>query len=69
MKVKTALLWLCGVSLTATAAALAANDSHNRAPAMTSIRVQIGEKVFTARLEDTETARAFAAMLPLKLSI
>jgi hypothetical protein len=36
---------------------------------MTSIQVQIGEKVFTARLEDNETATAFAAMLPLKLDM
>ena len=36
---------------------------------MTSIRVQIGEKVFTARLEDNATARAFAAMLPLTLEM
>jgi hypothetical protein len=36
---------------------------------MTSIQVQIGEKVFTARLEDNETAKAFAAMLPLTLQM
>ena len=69
MKVNTALLWLCGLSMAAAAASQAANDTHNRAPAMTSIHVQIGEKVFTARLEDNETARAFAAMLPLKLEM
>jgi hypothetical protein len=69
MKLKAALLWLCGLSMTAAAASQAVNDTHNRASAMTSIRVQIGEKVFTARLEDNETARAFAAMLPLKLDM
>ena len=69
MKVATALLWLCSLGMTAAASPEAANPTHNRAPAMTSIRVQIGEKVFTARLEDNETARAFAAMLPLKLDM
>ena len=36
---------------------------------MSSILVQIGEKVFTARLDDNETAKAFAAMLPLTLEM
>jgi hypothetical protein len=69
MKTKTARLWLCGLSILAAAASHAANTTHNKAPAMTSIRVQIGEKVFTARLEDNETAKAFAAMLPLSLEM
>ena len=69
MKFKTALLWLGGLSMTAAAASHAANDTYNKAPAITSIQVQIGEKVFTARLEDNETAKAFAAMLPLKLEM
>jgi len=69
MKGITALLWLCGLSIVAAASSPAANATHNKTPAMTSIRVQIGEKVFTARLEDNETARAFAAMLPLKLDM
>ena len=69
MKLKTALLWLCSLSIVAAASSHAANATNNKAPAMTSIRVQIGEKVFTARLEDNETARAFAAMLPLKLEM
>ncbi len=55
--------------MTAAAASSVANDTLNKAPAMTSIHVQIGEKVFSARLEDNETARAFAAMLPLKLDM
>ena len=67
MKFKTALLWLCGLSFLAAAASHAANNTHNQAPAMTSIRIQIRENVFTARLEDNETARAFAATLPLTL--
>lgn len=67
MKLTTALLWLCGLSIVATAASHAANATHNKTPAMTSIRVQIGEKMFTARLEDNETAKAFSEMLPLKL--
>lgn len=55
--------------MTAAASSQAASDTHKRAPAMTSIRVLIGGKVFTARLEDNETARAFAAMLPLKFDM
>ena len=69
MKVAISLLWLCGLGMTAAASSQAANENNNKAPAVTSIRVQIGEKVFTARLEDNETARAFAAMLPLKLEM
>ena len=69
MKLKTAFLWLCGLSMAAAATSQAANDTQNKAPAMTSIRIQIGGKVFTARLEDNETARAFAAMLPLTLDM
>ena len=69
MKIKTALLWLCALSIVAASSSHAANATDNQAPAMTSIRVQIGGKVFTARLEDNETARAFAAMLPLKLEM
>ena len=69
MKVSTALLCLCSLGMTATASSQAANDTPNKASAMTSIRVQIGEKFFTARLEDNETARAFTAMLPLKLDM
>lgn len=69
MKLKTVFLWLCGLSFMAAAPSQAANDAHNKRPAMTSILVQIGGKVFTARLEDNETARAFAAMLPLKLDM
>ena len=69
MKLKIALLWLCGLTFMAAASSEAATDARNEETAMTSIRVQIGEKVFTARLEDNETARAFAAMLPLKLEM
>ena len=68
MKVKTAL-WLCALGIMAAAPTPAATATNNKAPAMTTIRVQIGEKAFTARLEDNETARAFAAMLPLKLDM
>jgi hypothetical protein len=68
MKRKTVLLWLCGLGMTA-AAPQASTQTHDPAPAMTSIGVQIGEKVFTAHLEDNETARAFAAMLPLTLEM
>ena len=69
MRLKTALLWLCCLGFMAEAESLAADDIRNKAPVMTSIRVQIGEKTFTARLEENETARAFAAMLPLKLDM
>lgn len=67
MKVTTALLWLCGFSMMAVASSQASNEPSDKAPAMTSIRVRIGDKEFTARLEDNETARAFAALLPLTL--
>jgi hypothetical protein len=69
MKLKAAFLGLCGLSFLAAASSHAANTTHNKAPSMTSIRVQIGEKVFTARLEDNETAKAFVAMLPLTLEM
>jgi hypothetical protein len=69
MNVSTALLWLCSFGMTATASSPDAHDTHDKAPAMTSIRAQIGEKVFTARLENNETARVFTAMLPLKLDM
>ena len=69
MKLRTAVLCLCGLAIMAAASAHAANATENKAPAMTTIHVQIGDKVFTARLEDNETARAFVAMLPLKLDM
>ena len=69
MKSTTTLLWLCGFGIVAAVASHAANNTNNRAPAMNSIRVQIGENVFTARLEDNATAKAFVAMLPLKLEM
>ena len=71
MKLKTELLWLGCLSISIVAAAVvhAANATQKKVPGMTSIHIQIGEKVFTARLENNETARAFAAMLPLKLDM
>jgi hypothetical protein len=70
MKVTTALLCFCGLSIMAAVSTYPANAPDKKAPAMTSIRVQIGDKVFTARLEDNETARAFAAaLLPLTLEM
>jgi hypothetical protein len=69
MKFTNALLCLCGLSLITAASSHAANSTDKKVSAMTSVRVQIGEKVFSARLEDNETARAFAAMLPLKLEM
>ena len=47
----------------------AANVSESSAPAMTSIRVRIGPKVFTARLYENPTATAFNALLPLTLKM
>lgn len=67
MKITTPLRWLCGLSIMAAVSSPAADNTTHRAPAMTSIQVHIGEKVFTARLEDNETARAFFALLPLTL--
>ena len=69
MKLQTALLSFCTLSALATVMSQASSDARNRAPATTSIQVQIREKIFTARLEDNETARAFAAMLPLTLEM
>ena len=69
MKVKSSLLWLWGLSMIAAQTLNAAKPTDNKPSPMTSIQVQIGENVFTARLEDNETARAFAAMLPLKLDM
>ena len=67
MNVATVLLWLCGLSMSAAVSSHAFTVTDNQAPAVTSSRIQIGEKVFTTRLEDNETARAFAALLPLTL--
>jgi hypothetical protein len=39
------------------------------ATTMPSIKVRIGEKVFTARLEDNATATAFLAILPLTVKM
>ncbi len=69
MKIRTALLWLCGLSMVIGAPSPAANDRKTKAPAMTSMRVKIGDKVFTARLEEDATATAFTAMLPLTLEM
>jgi hypothetical protein len=68
MKLTVTLLWLCGFSVTA-ASSQAADDIRHTAPVMNSIRVQVGEKTFTARLENNDTARAFVAMLPLTLEM
>jgi hypothetical protein len=66
---RTALLWLCGLSMIVVAPSPAADGSNSKAPSMTSIRVRIGEKVFTARLHESATATAFKAMLPLTLKM
>ena len=69
MKFDTAFLCFFGLCIVTGASSHAATGAEKKASVMTSIRVQVGEKVFSARLEDNETARAFAAMLPLKLEL
>ncbi len=69
MKITPTLLWLCGFSMLAAVSSHAANNTHNRPPAMTSIKVRIGEKSFTARLEGNATAKAFTALLPLTVKM
>jgi len=63
-----ALLWLCAACLTFATAAFTAEAENNKL-AMTSINVRIAGKLFAARLENNETAAAFAAMLPLTLTM
>ena len=63
---KTALRWICGLSLVIALPSFAAKD-NNPAAAMNSVRITIGNKVFTARLQENVTASAFRAMLPLTL--
>jgi hypothetical protein len=60
------LRWLCGMCLIAATPVTAAEAS---ATTMPSIKVRIGEKVFTARLEDNATATAFLAILPLTVKM
>jgi hypothetical protein len=62
-KAARVILGLGGVSLIA--ATSPADD--RKISEMTSIRIRIGEKVFTARLDQSATATAFQAMLPLTL--
>jgi hypothetical protein len=70
MKIAATLRWLCGLSIAAAAVSShAASNANSRAPAMTSIKVRIGEKTFTARLEDNATAKAFTALLPLSVKM
>ena len=70
MKLTATLRWLCGLSIAAVAVSShAASNTHTRASAMTSIKVRIGEKTFTARLENNATAQAFAALLPLSVKM
>jgi hypothetical protein len=67
MRITPALLCFCSLGFLSGVSSQAAVDTNNRAPAMTAIKVRIGEKTFTARLEDNATAKAFTAMLPLTL--
>lgn len=69
MKIKTLLLWLCCLGMVGAVTSPAANESKTQAPAITSMKVRIGDKVFTARLEDNATAIAFMALLPLTLEM
>ena len=63
------LFLLCSLSLIVTSPLLAANDGNSKASAMNSIKIRIGDKLFTARLEDNETAAAFRARLPLTVQV
>ena len=70
MTLTATLRWLCGLSIAAVAVSShAASNTNARASAMTSIKVRIGEKTFTARLENNATAQAFAALLPLSVKM
>jgi hypothetical protein len=69
MRFTQTLVCLCTLGIIGAVSSHAAREAEKKAPAMTSIRVQIGEKSFTARMEDNETARAFSVMLPLKLEM
>ena len=70
MKLTSTLRWLCGLSIAAVAVSShAASNTNTRTSAMTSIKVRIGEKTFTARLENNATAQAFAALLPLSVKM
>jgi hypothetical protein len=68
MKITT-LLWICSLSIVSAMQLRAANNSDDKPSAMTSIKVRLGEKTFTARLEDNATARAFTALLPLTVKM
>ena len=65
---RTALRWICGLSLIIALPSSAA-EHNNPAEAMNSIRVTIGQKVFTARLHKNATASVFRAMLPQTLQM
>jgi hypothetical protein len=65
---RTGLRWICGLSLIIAVPPSRAED-NNPAATMNSIRVTIGDKVFTARLHENATASAFRVMLPLTLEM
>ena len=44
------------------------NHDHNETETMT-IKINVGGKIFTAQIEDSETGKAFVAMLPLSLDM
>jgi hypothetical protein len=61
-------LALIGVVLGGTLSALDTTDA-SKGTTETQMRITIGQKTFTATLDDNATATAFKAMLPLKLNM
>ena len=45
------------------------NDSDNDTPMNRKITIHIGDNRYTATLEDNPTARAFAALLPMTVTM
>lgn len=47
----------------------ATSDEVEEEKILNTIKISVGEKTFSARLEDNPTARAFAEMLPLEIDM
>ena len=63
-----ALIALISVSAPA-AQAPASGSANETAPIPTKVKITIGQRIFTATLQDNETARSFKALLPLTLKM